>query len=331
MYLECQSREFTYLMRLIRYIARGFTDINIPFGQQSSTVLREIKKEVLDHAPFFYNYEGAWPITAYLRLAMKSHRLPEATPISRSSRSAALTTASVRARAFAYNHAFVSVTPRRRGNTVLSYLTAEESAPETTENSECGGSEPKGSEYDITDIEGQHGQEDEVSVLLKKPELPDAPEAECSRSRVANRDVDNPSYAADYLARRRPSQGLLTPPPSQSLRISTSTLSSTFSIPSHFPSASSHTINTSSSTVSSPDHPPSILALLQSYSLPIPDAVHITGVLASLGISDTAHLLVLARMASRDAWLAELREKGRLTEIQVRVVHEMLERVVAEN
>ena len=43
--------------------------------------------------------------------------------------------------------------------------------------------------------------------------------------------------------------------------------------------------------------------------------------------ADTAYLRVFARMSSRDAWLSELCQKGELSEIQMRVVRELLERV----
>ncbi|OSD05416.1 hypothetical protein PYCCODRAFT_1475455 [Trametes coccinea BRFM310] len=76
---------------------------------------------------------------------------------------------------------------------------------------------------------------------------------------------------------------------------------------------------------------PEIVALLLQFALPLSDAEHIAGVLASLGIRDKAYLRVLSRLSSRDQWLVELQETGKLTEIQVRVVREIIENIVAEN
>ncbi|KAI0642073.1 hypothetical protein C8Q79DRAFT_1121993 [Trametes meyenii] len=72
MELENHPEEFAYLMSLIRRIAKGLTDFYVPYNQQDSRVLRKIIKEVLNQAPIFYNYVDAWPVTAYLRLAMKT-------------------------------------------------------------------------------------------------------------------------------------------------------------------------------------------------------------------------------------------------------------------
>ncbi|KAH9851949.1 hypothetical protein C2E23DRAFT_828355 [Lenzites betulinus] len=87
MEMEDQMPEFMYLMRLIRSTAKAFTNINLPYSMQGWEVLRRIKKEVLNRAPVFYNYEHEWPIMAYLRLAMKTRRYEEASTRSSSSAS----------------------------------------------------------------------------------------------------------------------------------------------------------------------------------------------------------------------------------------------------
>lgn len=53
-------------------------------------------------------------------------------------------------------------------------------------------------------------------------------------------------------------------------------------------------------------------------------------VLGSLGVHNVRYLRVLGRMKTRNTWLKELRAEGRLTEIQVRVVRELVESVAAE-
>ncbi|KAI9062787.1 hypothetical protein FKP32DRAFT_1593465 [Trametes sanguinea] len=74
-----------------------------------------------------------------------------------------------------------------------------------------------------------------------------------------------------------------------------------------------------------------IVALLMEFAIPQSDAEHIAGVLASLGIRDKNYLRVLSKLSSWGRWLAELQETGKLTEIQVRVVSEIVENIVTEN
>lgn len=69
----------------------------------------------------------------------------------------------------------------------------------------------------------------------------------------------------------------------------------------------------------------SVLEQLQRFSLPRGDAERLAALFASFGITNTAYLRVMARMDSRDAWLGEMREEGVLSEIQMRVLREMLE------
>ncbi|KAI0730888.1 hypothetical protein C8Q76DRAFT_793014 [Earliella scabrosa] len=82
-------------------------------------------------------------------------------------------------------------------------------------------------------------------------------------------------------------------------------------------------------SVSVPHPPPSdpILDILLSADLPRRDAERLTALFRSFGIADVAYLRVFARMSTRDAWLNELCQKGDLSEIQMRVVRELLERV----
>ena len=79
-----------------------------------------------------------------------------------------------------------------------------------------------------------------------------------------------------------------------------------------------------SRAVSSPPDSQPVLCLLLSFRLPQDDAERIARVFASYGIVDVAYLRVLAGLPSREHWLAELRAKGDLSEIQMLVVRDML-------
>ncbi len=70
-----------------------------------------------------------------------------------------------------------------------------------------------------------------------------------------------------------------------------------------------------------------MLSYLQSYHLPQADADRLVKLLASVGVTDPAYLRVLAKMHGRDDWLREMRDKGELTEIQMRIVREILVRM----
>ena len=67
--------------------------------------------------------------------------------------------------------------------------------------------------------------------------------------------------------------------------------------------------------------------MLLSFGLPVPDVERIHALLHAQGVSDIAYLRVLARMHSRDGWLHEMREKGEVSEIQMRVLREMLQQL----
>ncbi|RPD76261.1 hypothetical protein L226DRAFT_611677 [Lentinus tigrinus ALCF2SS1-7] len=68
-----------------------------------------------------------------------------------------------------------------------------------------------------------------------------------------------------------------------------------------------------------------VFKLLVSARFPRPDAQHLAKLLASKGIKDLSYLKVFARMSTRDGWLAELVREGAITEIQMRVLREILE------
>ncbi|EJF64363.1 hypothetical protein DICSQDRAFT_125344 [Dichomitus squalens LYAD-421 SS1] len=70
-----------------------------------------------------------------------------------------------------------------------------------------------------------------------------------------------------------------------------------------------------------------LVGLLRAYALPPQDVEHLVGLLASLSVSDMDYLRLLSRMASTDSWLREMREQGQLSEIQLRLLREILERV----
>ncbi|RDX50849.1 hypothetical protein OH76DRAFT_367927 [Lentinus brumalis] len=70
-----------------------------------------------------------------------------------------------------------------------------------------------------------------------------------------------------------------------------------------------------------------VLSYLQSYHLPQADADRLVKLLASMGVTDPLYLRVFSKMHGRDDWLREMRDKGELTEIQMRIMREILVRM----
>ncbi|KAI0730870.1 hypothetical protein C8Q76DRAFT_716489 [Earliella scabrosa] len=73
-----------------------------------------------------------------------------------------------------------------------------------------------------------------------------------------------------------------------------------------------------------------ILNRLLSLPLPRPDAERIAALFTTLGIKDMSYLRMFARMYARDGWLRELRQVGQLSEIEMRLLREMLDHVARE-
>ena len=64
--------------------------------------------------------------------------------------------------------------------------------------------------------------------------------------------------------------------------------------------------------------------VLISGGIPRADAGHLARLLASFGISTEVYLGALARMKSRDVWLLEMRGQNELSEIQMRIMRDIL-------
>ena len=60
------------------------------------------------------------------------------------------------------------------------------------------------------------------------------------------------------------------------------------------------------------------------------DAHRIAKLFATFGIDNMAYLRAFSRLSSRDEWLREMRNSGQLSEIQMRILSEMLSRVGKE-
>ncbi|KAH9851948.1 hypothetical protein C2E23DRAFT_215198 [Lenzites betulinus] len=73
--------------------------------------------------------------------------------------------------------------------------------------------------------------------------------------------------------------------------------------------------------------PAAVRDMLLAYALPRADADRIALLLAGKGIASVAYLRVFAGLGSREAWLLEMCEAGLLSEVQSRVVCDMLDAI----
>ncbi len=73
-----------------------------------------------------------------------------------------------------------------------------------------------------------------------------------------------------------------------------------------------------------------IFELLVGAYIPHADTQRLVRLFASFGIKDIAYLRVFARMDSRDSWLNEMQQKGEVSEIQMRVIQELLRKVACD-
>lgn len=76
--------------------------------------------------------------------------------------------------------------------------------------------------------------------------------------------------------------------------------------------------------------PNTVLGWIVAFDIPPADAQRITEFFLSLGINSMAYLRAFARMESRDTWLREMQENGDLSEIQMRILRDMLGHVVTQ-
>ncbi|RPD64074.1 hypothetical protein L226DRAFT_611689 [Lentinus tigrinus ALCF2SS1-7] len=111
---------------------------------------------------------------------------------------------------------------------------------------------------------------------------------------------------------------------------STSNITTSFcssrATPCSIQTSSSSSSSASSHKVSKPSR--SILDMLVSGGIPRADAERIAQLLASLGIATGEYLGVMARMKSRDVWLLELRGQNKISEIQMRILRNILDDLV---
>lgn len=75
------------------------------------------------------------------------------------------------------------------------------------------------------------------------------------------------------------------------------------------------------------DPPAAVRDMLLAYALPRADADRIALLLAGKGIASVAYLRVFAGLGSREAWLLEMCEAGLLSEVQARVVCDILDAI----
>ncbi|KAI0364692.1 hypothetical protein BV20DRAFT_1116221 [Pilatotrama ljubarskyi] len=341
--LQDDAPKLVRLVALIRHVAADHIALHIPYNRQDRRQLQEIKTEILRKSSVLRTeYVDGWPIDAYLRVALKRHNLAH--------RAASTDTPRPRRRreeVLPYNH------PRRgnRGNdrpTILTRATTKRFyRPDQSETARPTGYE-QGDER-MTAYADRPGADRvspsrgvdtargsrSTSVGATTPGSRDStsPESEhgteepnvCSD----DRDSEVPEPAPGVSSTELESCELLYPSEEELVAKSEPDPASD----------SPHALTERDLEVRRTNSPPPRLptpasmdfaGMLRARILPEADATRIAQLFTAFGVSDAAYMRVFSRMSSRDAWLRELRERGRLSEIQMLVVRDVLETVEAQ-
>ncbi|TFK92625.1 hypothetical protein K466DRAFT_212281 [Polyporus arcularius HHB13444] len=334
--LQGNPDKFRAFLGIIRKVWREQgIDYQLPYSLQDPAKMRSIKLEVIRRLPFLItDYEDAWPVTFYLHEAWKGSQSP-----SKRKRSG-----DADGEDDNDNHHDPPIQPRE--------------LPERTAHKKqirVG----RGTGETATAISNKtqatatlHRSMSERTAPLTSSRLPST-----THSTTATASTASTSSLRLVARVGSVSSGSTSPPSiiSQRARQPTTFLTLASSLASQVKSTSSESgTSTTPSSVVPPRareprtiHPQAapasqrlgqpegtsggnsttVLSYLQSYHLPQADADHLVELLASMGVTDPSYLRVFSKMHGRDDWLREMRDKGEMTEIQMRILQEILVRM----
>ncbi|RDX50850.1 hypothetical protein OH76DRAFT_367875 [Lentinus brumalis] len=276
----------------------------LPYSQQDPVKLRSIKLEATKRLPFLdARYEDAWPVTFYLRKALRNRGRNEQHERRR-----------IRDDSDEADYLYDGPSLRTRGRREVHTRASRKSKNLTRHTPVRTTSTPASVAPKVP-----------VSQVRRRERAAPYSSSSSSSARWSYESGPQSTVVTQASTSATSTQrSLVTSSPASSTRRSAAASGAdlgTFHHPPATPAApSGHgpTAGPSTNTV---------LSALQSYHLPEADAKRVTQLLASVGVVDAAYLRVLARMHGRDGWLCEMRDKGEMTEIQMRVLREILVRM----
>ncbi|KAL7280671.1 hypothetical protein ACG7TL_005610 [Trametes sanguinea] len=344
--LEDDLTTFAKLMWLIRHVAARHLDLTVNHNRQDPALLAKVKDDILSQSSILRDdYVDAWPIDSYLRMSLKSH-------VSTGVRSSKSKNMHPDERCYKMRKRYT----RAQGQVRHSPRLASQSSnpPPSTPQVEGAYCEVRRA-VQPSQTEREHPNEEDDSAGNH------AGLATAADSDPYAVDLDLRTAAAGSSANQRPTttEEQLDRPvehcwPVDCVQASLcarspndpATASAALSfiaalgavpigdVPCIAPlqplSLGAFSGILAAAPAPAPAQTKSIPDTLLAYALPPTDATRIARVLASLGIRDVGYLRVLAGMRSRDVWLQELRAKGQLSEIELRVLQEILGGLLAE-
>ncbi|KAH9893138.1 hypothetical protein C8Q73DRAFT_519336 [Cubamyces lactineus] len=399
---------FSKLMWLVRHVAARHISLTVSYSRQDPEKLAQIEDEIISQSTILRDdYVDAWPITSYLKLALKTHTSSASYKgVTKHGRKKL----SRDERCYKYHKQRTWAGGRRSqrisdcGSTEINYTAPAPAGAESPPPKSTSSRTPRSAQLSKYmrryDKEGEHGythDEDdsmtapardssEVAIDAIERDLTAAPESSYSErssevgpslssqlAGIEDGDISEVGYAAPQAAESgRHTQRYHSESSTHSTGLQTDNISVTHkgfpitaagisrnsegttrvdgtnttlsyyhgptsapdrSVSPYFifptPSPSETGIATETEAIIL-DPPNDILDMLLEYELPYADAERLVELLGSLGIGDTQYLRVLGNMVSCDAWLSELRVEGKLSEIQLRILREILDQLARE-
>ncbi|TFK92626.1 hypothetical protein K466DRAFT_212227 [Polyporus arcularius HHB13444] len=296
-------------LKIIRKIWKEHgVDHYLSYSQQDPAKLRSIKLEATKRLPFLEaRYEDAWPVTFYLKKALRNRGRDEHRERRR-----------IRDNSDEADYLYDGPPLRTRGRREVHTRASRKSMNLTRHTS-----------VRTTATPASVAPEVPVSQVRRRERAaPYYSSSSSSSSSSARRSYESGPQSTVVTQASTPATSLSA---QRSLVTSSPTSSTSWQVAGpnpgtfrHPPTAPAAPSNRESAAGPSTN---TVLSALQPYHLPDADAKRVAQLLASVGVVDAAYLHVLARMHGRDGWLCEMRDKGEMTEIQMRVLREILVRL----
>ncbi|KAI0351370.1 hypothetical protein OH77DRAFT_950483 [Trametes cingulata] len=324
MRLEDDTPKLTRLVRSIRHVAACNVDLRVPYNKQDKRTLDSIKAEVLARTPVLRKeYIGGWPVDAYLKIALKVHRRPP------NSHDAGVPPGAKRAR----NPSYVD-RPRKGLRSEQRSLCHTGGPSDRGRARHCPPERPahafRLSARLAERKAGSRGGKRTTIPGRARRDLRDAAVGAVQKQvlrqaqRVPEGEV-KPGGPVDHQHARLDIDGLHPASASPETTSTTATADHAHTTASISSSREATHLAPLLAEPAAPACGTGLFEMLRARFLPAPDAARIAALFASFGVSDVAYVRLFARMASRDAWLRELRERGLLSEMQMLVVRDALE------
>ncbi|KAI0820275.1 hypothetical protein BC628DRAFT_1341711 [Trametes gibbosa] len=317
MHLKHSPEKFKNFLRVMRATAARHIDLTLSHKWQDAHVLEKIKQNILAQCPELgRHYVNAWPIVSYFRLSLKSHnpkgyQYQHLTRPRRAARQHTETTVKNVTPNFVVRSRSPKIFTRNLSTANRKTNRGYATAPHHISNSVDG---TRKTNHLIDHTENVHlsgtTTQERSQPLNPRTGIPSCPVVfiNCNpQKHRARPSVNTRSASLGERAIRsagitgadiNPRYPARTIPPDGPMSVSAAT-----------------------------GPPATVRDMLLAHALPRADADRIALLLAGKGIASVAYLRVFAVLKSREAWLLDMCGAGLLSEVQARVVSEMLDTI----